>query len=305
MRCVSLVLLVMLSLAACARRVEPTRVASVRLENGIVAKVGDIEIGESLIGAVASVCGIAPRGASNLLIDDALAARGARAHRLDVGPLVARALTTARARSLLRHVRDSVRVVPPNEDELAEYSAIRWRDVDLTEQVRVVHAVVMRKKGSTGTDDVALIAAREIEKAVALASSGGDFEAFANRVPHPGHEVRVEELPPFVRDGRVSMGPEASMDGTFAAAAFSLSDIGATSSVVETTFGWHVIRLLERLPARHVPHAERSAYLAEDIYRARARRLLGEAIASASSRTHVEIDGAAESLVAELHTANP
>lgn len=302
-----LALSVLIVLSACARTTHDPRrnVTNTALANGVVARVGDVDISSVLVGAVAGARGMSPRDAVELLIDDALAAHGARAQRLDADPIIARDLLAVRARVTLEHLRDEARVTPPRDDELADFNAMRWREVDLDEQAHVVHAAVLRKTGTTGPDPEAIAIARQIEAAVASATTAADFETRAKAVPHASYDVRVEELPPFVKDGRTSVGPQEMLAAPFASAALALQHAGDTSPVTESSFGWHVIRLIERLPGKRIAPEDRAAYFAEDIYAARGRLALGRILTAARDRTKPEITPAAEPLMAGLSAATP
>ena len=88
-------------------------------------------------------------------------------------------------------------------------------------------------------------------------------------------EVRVEELGPCTPDGRVV--PSRAFGGTtvlvaeYAAAAHALQAPGDLSDPVRTEFGYHVIRLEERLPERRVPRERVVELVTAEVYGARAR----------------------------------
>jgi hypothetical protein len=63
----------------------------------------------------------------------------------------------------------------------------------------------------------------------------------ASRLP----QVRVERIDPFDRHG--------PYDEAFLAASFALPAAGAVSPPVRSTFGWHLLYLVEALPPRDVP----------------------------------------------------
>ena len=117
--------------------------------------------------------------------------------------------------------------------------------------------------------------AAAIAAAVSGAVDAGDFVARAEAVPHDGVEVVVQPVDPFTADGRVAEGDGTGrLDPKFAAGAAALATPGATSGVIESSFGWRVIRLVDRRPARVVPMEERRKMFAEDIYATRAKDAL-------------------------------
>ena len=96
-------------------------------------------------------------------------------------------------------------------------------------------------------------------------------------------EVVVQPLQPFAADGRVVVPGDASpYDMKFAAGAAGSTEAGATSGVVESSFGWHVIRLIERRPRRSAPFDERRRTSADEIYAMRGREAL-EALEAAGA----------------------
>ena len=78
--------------------------------------------------------------------------------------------------------------------------------------------------------------------------------------------------------------------------------------MVATDFGYHVIMLLERIPARHASVAERREELRERIVRrrvVRARRAVLEAGARASAGGGVEIATNSEAVMALVPASAP
>ena len=89
----------------------------------------------------------------------------------------------------------------------------------------------------------------------------------------------MESLPPLTADGRAVDPGGGEYDKQFSAAAAALPSVGATSGVVATSFGWHVLRLLARGAPRSVPFEERRTMFAEEVYARRGHDAL-EAIES-------------------------
>jgi parvulin-like peptidyl-prolyl isomerase len=242
-----------------------------------VARVGDVVITAPLLARVAAAQDVAPAQALALLVDDALAANGAHVAGLDRTADVARAVTAGRARLTALRVREHARAAgPPTDAEVDELTRVHWLQVDLPEQRRVIHALVLTPKDpSPLLSERALGLAGELATSEAQASSPDDFESRAKALPaRPGLEVKVERLEPFVADGRIALPGGGDMDPDFAKAAFQLPSVGATSGVVATPFGWHIIRLVEILPEHRISFEDRRRWFKDETEAVRARREL-------------------------------
>jgi PPIC-type PPIASE domain len=273
-----------------------------------VARVGESIVERSLVADVAHARGISPRQATQALIDDALVAAAASATGIDRSSKVTWSMDALRARLVVDRAREAAESEgPPSEDELRERAKVHWREVDLPEQYRVIHAVVLRPQHSSPeTDARAKAIATSIANAVASAATPEDFQAKAAGVPHPGFDERVERLPAFVDDGRASEGPpDAAFDPTFAAAAASLKAPGATSDVIETKFGWHVIRLLERLPAHRLPLDELRARFGDEIRARRARKRIDDVLSERRAAKRILVTESADALLDEVGAVTP
>lgn len=234
------------------------------LSPGVVARVGDTEIPASLVRAVARRQGIAPSEALDRLVGDAVLAQTHDASEAEQHAVRVK-LRGARARWLATRIRERAKADGPLTDpEIRELSKLRWREADMPERWRVAHALVMRPR----TKDKARIAnarsaADRLAEAIGRPGTVDEFEKRAKelsaRVKGASIEVRVERLPAIAADGRVAEGPPGEFDRDFARGASALARVGDVSPIVESSFGWHVIYLMERLPADPMPWAERRA----------------------------------------------
>jgi hypothetical protein len=267
------------TLAGCGQKAPPGE-SRASLE-GAVARAGNVVLPPSLVADVARAKGSSPRTAVEALVRDALAAQGSQARGLDRDPAVSWQTTAALARRVPERLAAAASDQgPPTDDELA--------------LVSVVHAVVMRS--GTLREEDALALAEAIRRAVVGAQSASDFEARANKVPHPHAQVMVQPIGPFAADGSDPGG--GSLDAGFVAGSFALRRPFETSPVVSSPFGWHVIQLVERKDAEG-PRADRVRDLGPAVARMRARIRLDEVLRAPAKRAKVEISAAADALMAQ------
>jgi hypothetical protein len=257
---------------------------------GDAARVGTTNIPVAVVSAVFRASSQSVRKALDSLVADALAAAGARNEDLarKGGAPWATSAVLAR-RVALQSIRDAAAEGPPKPDEL--------------EDVRVVHAVVMRSARVPEARAVAV--ADAIRRAVEGSRSADEFEKRANATPHADAQVTVERLAPFGADGRWASGEGGAVDGSFAAAAFGLRVPAQVSPVVETRFGWHVIFLMDRSAPQEAAGAATDrrtdlASLASAVEEMRARGWIESRLRTRRRASHIEILGDADALIAEV-----
>lgn len=300
-RAAGLVAVLGLSLSCRKEHAAPQEAEQAALGGEVAARVGAEVIPLSLVRNVAVAQRITSQEALHRLVDDAIAASAARARGLDRDGRTSWLVTAARGRAAAEHLRaEARRGGPPTDAEIAELTAQYWREVDRPVTVRTVHALAQRpKKPDAEAEARAKAVAEELRRAVAGAKNADEFTEKAKAVPHPGVEVVVQPLPAFADDGAVSEGP-GNMDEVFAKAAHALVAAGDTSPVVETTFGWHVIRLVERIPEQRMSLAARRLAFTEEAYTRRARALTTARLLEQKALSPVEIAAPAENLMRSI-----
>jgi len=159
-----------------------------------------------------------------------------------------------------------------NDDAVeAAYEANKFRYTNLDKQVRAQH--ILAKTGSYASDD-------DIAKARAKAASlheralaGEDFSKLARK--------ESDDRITAPRGGDLGYQPKGTMPDAFDDAVFSM-EVGEISDVVETEFGYHIIKVLG-IREGDVPKEEAKRELAENLYRSdwvesRTRRAAIEAL---------------------------
>ncbi len=254
-----------------AKPVDPQHVAG----GSFVARAGGEVVGRELLRDAARARGTDPAVVLSEILDDAVLADAARRRGLEKKVSVLRAERAALSRAVVLRLRDlGQKAGDPTDDEVKAASLERWKEVDVPPSVRVVHAIVLRPKDANAEKlDAMKHLAEALLARVRGASSPEDFEARAKSEPAPkGFDLRAERLPLFAEGGVVvERGMESRMDETFAKAAFALSGPGAQTALVESPFGFHVIRMIEKVPGRAMPFEERRKLFAGDIYLRRTR----------------------------------
>ena len=228
------------------------------LANGVVARVGDAEIGAKLLSEVAATRHISPQAALDLLIEDALFAQGARKNKLDRDlheQAKIRAVSARRSIEATLQARGPIQ--PASDADVEAYRAQVWYKVDRGEARSALHALVFDDRNSDTHavpdspegDAKRKALAERIRVALENAKNPYEVEPIAKGVDSGDLQVKVEALPPFVEDGRAFTGAE--FDREFTKGAFAVPPGEHLSAVVRSAFGWHVIYVAERMPPIH------------------------------------------------------
>jgi len=196
---------------------------------------------------------------NTLLIDKTLA-RQARDAGLDRDPEISRRLALELDRALAKAMVEKI-----ERDAAAEFDA---RGSDFLAKAREVYALNKEKYrtseqvnashilfDTTKRDDAAALALAK--EARARLAAGADFAKVAAEV---SDDPTAKE-----NGGALGWFAPGTMDPAFTKAAFALKNAGELSEPVKSSFGWHVIRLDGRRPAREVPFERAQKQIMADL----------------------------------------
>ncbi|WP_437940834.1 peptidylprolyl isomerase [Sorangium sp. So ce341] len=260
----------------------------------VAARVGALDVSVESVARIAAAQHISPAQARDAAIRDALLAAAARDGGLDRDADVQRDISAVLARRLLHRLKDEAENAGPvTDDELRAATERHWLDLDRPEGYRTVHAVVRlsadageatRDKARALADAIraAVLSSREVARSSEPPPAAGPrqppsdpaadaFIRAAKGVPADGLEVVAEALPPVTAAGRVLSPAPQHFDVEFSRAAAALNARGDLSPPVASSFGVHVIMLLERIPAQVVPVEERRGLVRDEVVTERAR----------------------------------
>lgn len=154
---------------------------------------------------------------------------------------------------------------------------------DLPDRVRASHILFLTQNPNTRqelSDSSKQEKRKMAERILNRIRSGEDFAKLAREFSEDeGSRARGGELPPFTK-GR--MVPE------FESAAFSMAT-NQVSDIVNSPFGYHIIKLHEKLPARKIPFEEAEKELKESLAMQEAQTRLPEFLKKLREEAGVEI----------------
>ena len=170
----------------------------------------------------------------------------------DEKAFVALGLKPEQVQQMLRHqivikkflrttIVDKLKVEPEEENKFYEANKEKMKH---PEQVRASHILRLVKKDASQADKDT--AKAKINEALARAKKGEDFAALAKELSEDGSKEKGGDLGFF---GKGQMVPP------FDTVAWGLKP-GEISGVVETQFGYHVIKVTDRRPEGYVPIGE-------------------------------------------------
>lgn len=301
-----------LALASCSEKPPPP--VRGQLEGDTIARVGDELITREMVTTIARAQGVSAREALDLAIFDALAASEARATTKDA-PL-RRRVNGALARTLIQELATEARAEgPPTDAEIGELSKQRWYEVARPEGAIGVHAVV-RLSPDASADEVerATALARKIQEAVADSAklaretvapdntprrglkappdpARDRFLQLASTVPSGALKVSVEPLDLLGKDGfTLNLDRRVQYDPAFVEGIFKLPSRGALSEPFRSSFGLHVVLLLDRVPGNELSLEQRRQHFESEVMHRRTTAKVDALLGQLRASTPVEQD---------------
>jgi peptidyl-prolyl cis-trans isomerase C len=132
----------------------------------------------------------------------------------------------------------------PTEADMRAFYDENPAQFEKPEQVRASHILFMA--GEDATDEAKAEKRGEAEKVLAQIRDGGDFSALA---------TANSDCPSASKGGDLGYFSRGQMVPPFEEAAFAMKP-GDVSGLVETRFGYHIIKLTDRTGAEKVPYEE-------------------------------------------------
>lgn len=139
------------------------------------------------------------------------------------------------------NIVEHIKVLPEDESKFYETNKDKLKH---PEQIRASHILRLVKQGATPAEKDAQKA--KINEALARAKKGEDFAALAREYSEDGSKAQGGDLGFF---GKGAIGP------AFDTAAWALK-AGEVSGLVESQFGFHIIKLTDHRPEGYVPLTE-------------------------------------------------
>ena len=160
--------------------------------------------------------------------------------------------------------RDFVNKATVPEQEIKDYYENNTKSFQEPEQVRASHILItVKPEAAAATKKAARKKLEDIRKKIV---AGGDFAALAKT---------SSDCPSSKQGGDLGYFSRGQMVKPFEAAAFSMMP-GDISQVVETQFGYHLIKLMEKKNASVISFADAHDRIAGFLKQAKAQKKLGE-----------------------------
>jgi peptidyl-prolyl cis-trans isomerase C len=145
------------------------------------------------------------------------------------------------------------------------------------ERFRASH--ILLRVEPTATDAQKKEARTTLEGLLAQVRGGADFAALAKAHSQDGSAPNGGDLNYFQR-GQMVEPFQKAVDGL---------KVGEVSGIVETQFGYHIVKLTDKQPARTVPLAEASPKIGQFLLRRAQQQVAGEFVQSVRAKGKIEI----------------
>jgi peptidyl-prolyl cis-trans isomerase C len=163
----------------------------------------------------------------------------------------------------------------------AEVDAFYKQNVDRFKEGESVHAshilISAPENADQKTKDAARAKAAQILKDV---KAGKDFATLA--------KAQSQDPGSAEKGGDLGFFPKGAMTPTFEKVAFQLKP-GAVSDVVETPFGFHIIKVLERRPARTVPLTEAAPQIKDYLTEGQRQSKLQQFVEQIKAKSKIQV----------------
>ncbi len=284
-------------LIACTGGSSNGRDVELQLATGDAARVGDAVVSLELVKRVAVAQARAPEAVLPGLIRDTLFAQKLQRSEPQKADYLRRtAFAVAITKSFLEQAKAAG---PPTDDEVKHFTERNWYQLDRPEMARTVHALIVVGEGQDKA--AARSVATKLQENLRESEGLEDFVQRAKAFDAGDWELKLEQVKAVSVDGQAvdpnqpprPGQPPDSYDRDFAAAANALQTEGQVSDVVETKFGFHVLILRDRLPARQFSFEERRQLLSDEIYDARANKLQQQALERLRAEVPITVERSA------------
>jgi len=178
--------------------------------------------------------------------------------------------------------------VQVTDDEIKKFYEDNPAEFEQPEMVKISHILLATKDPSTGTElpeDKKAAKRRLVEDLLKRAKAGEDFEKL----------VKQYSEDPVTKDkggeytfARASADPRRAMVKEFEDAAFRLKT-NELSEIVTTQYGFHIIKLLEKIPAHKTPLTEISSKIKDHLKQVAIQKQLPDYIARLKKDANVEV----------------
>jgi peptidyl-prolyl cis-trans isomerase C len=215
-------------------------------------------------------------------------AQEARGLELDQDPLLRKQMKMAMeevlGRARLEHLRQQALAVKPDFEELARerYQANQDK-YRLPEQVKVSHILIK----SEGDSEEAERKAKQLAEKVRQLALAGE-EPFAELALQYSQDSSVKE-----NKGELGFISPGMTVKSFEKAAFALQEAGEISPVIKSQFGFHIIRLEQRQPARLRPFEQVKKELIAEIKRKHLNQVVQAHLSKIRNAKGIEMNGQA------------